>query len=617
MQTRHWMIVSGLSLLAVIAVVALVLTDPGRAPLLSKAAAPAQGQTASFVDQRPLQSARKLGALASTPEEQAISHEILVNADHEVDLAFAEALRSAQEHPVKPTAEIQALNERIDQDETALKADQDHVNAFTKALAAAPDSKKDQIQQQLELAQAQAVMDQDELDDAREDLSRAGGSSESRIKRLLDEHEASDHEADAHPTPPAWTPDQDYSAGNLASQIRAWTALREKQAQLAHARQETVSAVASLSAKHQALEQNVKQEGSEKQAVAQKAAGMIKSAQETGVAAGKGDTAATLSSLRHFSLRQKALSDLDKRVQDEQEIGDAYGNWITLIQSRQRIVIHGIIRNLLWIVLIVLVLYAFSRVVDRYFTELAPEKKRLLSVRVVVSFVVQAIGVLTVLFVIFGAPNQTPTILGLAGAGLTVALKDFIVAFFGWFVLMGRDGIRVGDWVEINGVGGEVVEIGLLRTVLLETGNWTDFGHPTGRRVSFVNSYAVEGHYFNFSTSGQWLWDELQVLIPTGQNPYPIIDSIQKLVVSETHPNSTLADEEWQRTTSRYRVQSFSAIPSVNMRPTPGGVELVIRYVVRAHQRYEVRAKLYQAIVDLLQQKNVQGATARLSQGAD
>ena len=68
-------------------------------------------------------------------------------------------------------------------------------------------------------------------------------------------------------------------------------------------------------------------------------------------------------------------------------------------------------------------------------------------------------ALLMVLLVVFGAPSQVPTILGLATAGLTVVFQDFILAFFGWFVLMGRNGIRVGDWVEINGVGGEVVEI--------------------------------------------------------------------------------------------------------------------------------------------------------------
>ena len=95
-----------------------------------------------------------------------------------------------------------------------------------------------------------------------------------------------------------------------------------------------------------------------------------------------------------------------------------------------------------------------------------------------------------------------PTILGLVTAGLTVVFQDFILAFFGWFVLMGKNGIRVGDWVEINGVGGEVVEIGLFRTALLETGNWTANGHPTGRRVSFINSFAIRGAVLQFLDDG-------------------------------------------------------------------------------------------------------------------
>ena len=85
---------------------------------------------------------------------------------------------------------------------------------------------------------------------------------------------------------------------------------------------------------------------------------------------------------------------------------------------------------------------------------------------------VQLAAAAAILLLIFGPPTQLSTIIGLATAGLTVVLKDFIVAFFGWFVLMGRNGMRLGDWVEINGVSGEVIEIGLLQTVLLEMGNW-------------------------------------------------------------------------------------------------------------------------------------------------
>jgi small-conductance mechanosensitive channel len=226
-------------------------------------------------------------------------------------------------------------------------------------------------------------------------------------------------------------------------------------------------------------------------------------------------------------------------------------------------------------------------------------------------FSVQLIGVLLILLVIFGAPTQTPTIIGLATAGVTVALKDFIVAFVGWFVLIGRNGVRVGDWVEINGVAGEVVEVTLMRTTLLETGNWTDTGHPTGRKVTFMNSYAIEGHYFNFSTAGQWLWDEIQLTIPADRDPYPILDAIQKVVAQETEANVQAAEQEWQRATSRYLVHSISAAPDVNLRPTGSGVDLHVRYITRAHERFAMRARIYQALVDLLHRKSEAGSQAR------
>ncbi len=202
-----------------------------------------------------------------------------------------------------------------------------------------------------------------------------------------------------------------------------------------------------------------------------------------------------------------------------------------------------------------------------------------------------------------GLPGQIGTMLGLAGAGLTVALKDFIVAFIGWFVLMGKNGIRVGDWVEINGVSGEVVELSMFHTVLLETGNWADAGHPTGRRVTFTNSYAIERHYFNFSTSGQWLWDELTLTVPFGRDAHAVAEAIEKEVVAATAEGAHQAELEWQRASRGQRGASVSTEPVIAVRPASGGIEISARYVTRASERSAVRARLSQKAVQLLAEK--------------
>jgi small-conductance mechanosensitive channel len=197
-------------------------------------------------------------------------------------------------------------------------------------------------------------------------------------------------------------------------------------------------------------------------------------------------------------------------------------------------------------------------------------------------------------------PSEVSTIVGLTTAGLTVALQSFILAFFGWFILMGKHGIRVGDWVEINGVGGEVIEISLFRTTLLEAGNWTDQGQLTGRRVAFINNFAISGQYFNFSTAGQWMWDEFSISLPATADTYAMVEQIQKGVAEETETPARQAESEWEHTSRQEGLRHFTAVPSVTLRPSGSGVDVVVRYAVRAADRFEMRNRLYKRVMDVL-----------------
>jgi hypothetical protein len=133
--------------------------------------------------------------------------------------------------------------------------------------------------------------------------------------------------------------------------------------------------------------------------------------------------------------------------------------------------------------------------------------------------------------------------------------------------------------------------------VLLET---TAIGRPTGRHVVFLNNFAVEGHYFNFSTSGQWLWDELLVFIPSGKSPYGLLEKIQTVLAKETEGSARIAEEDWDKATRRYGVSPLSAAPELSMRTTDRGVEVIVRYVTRAPEQSRVRARLNHAVVELL-----------------
>src|SRR6266702_1818296 len=555
-----------------------------------------------LVDQSPLKTAQQLAQLATTPEERPLAEEALRLADREVDLAFAAALRDAAENPPVLSPEAKEIEARLQKAQRLLKVDQALVAQLTDAAAKATGDKKEVLNDQLDLAKAELELDQDEVDDAKQDLIRAGGDPEDRIQEMVQEHEAAAHgNASAIPnTPPP--PEE----RGLIRRFQQWSALHQKQLQLWRAKQNSEAAASALTAQHNALESRVdaaKQESPELAHRSKRAKpAESPSPQPVPLARAPEDSAALVQITKQIASDQKALATFDKRIDTHKQLADVYRKWIDVIAAKQRTVINHALRVILAIALIALY---FGTLMDRLVNRLPMDRRQIQTLHAVTRVALQIVALLFILLVILGPPGQLGTFLGLAGAGLTVALKDFIVGFIGWFVLMGKNGIRLGDWVEINGVTGEVVEIGPFHTVLLETGNWTDSGHPTGRRVTFTNSFAIEGHYFNFSTSGQWLWDELQVILPAGQDPYPMIEEIRKKVLDATKESAKQAEDEWRRASRSREMSSFSVAPALSVKPVVGGIEVAVRYITRANERYQLRAKLYQAIVEMLGRKNV------------
>ena len=523
-------------------------------------------QLSSSVDERLMQTATRMSALADTGEEQALAHEALRLADHELDQAFASALRETAASAAPITGPFKALALQIAQLKTRIAGDEARIAKVTQEAAT----------EQLELAKAQLALDRDELDDSQEDLARQGGDQHAKLQRLVQEHEAAQHAAAQQPKP--------LIAGNittLSKQISTWMGLRQRSQQVDAAFEEAVTTQALLEREHNALEKPIRKDS------------------PTVETADADETAAIVERLRHLSDQVKTLAELDKRSQDTQQLTGVYKRWAAMVDANRRVVLHAMLLSLSAVLAIIFTVLLINSFIRRFFLR-QTDRNRLHHLRVVATIAVQLIGVLLILLIVFGAPDQISTMIGLATAGLTVALKDFIIAFFGWFALMGRNGIRVGDWVEIEGVSGEVIDVGVLKTVLLETTGGASTGHPTGRRVSFVNKFAIEKHYFNFSTVGQWLWDELRLTLPATGDAYHLAMQIRERVEQETEADSSAAQQDWERVTRQYGSRPFSAKPAVDLRPSANGLDVIVRYVTHAPERYAVKSRLFKAIVDLV-----------------
>ena len=570
------------ALLLIASLIGIYLTRGATAnlPFLHGKGRPGGRASSDLVDQRPWQTIEALAPLAVSAEEKRRAREAQRLADHEVDQAFAQALRQASLETRTLTGEALALQQRVTTLQAAVKDDQDKFNALNAASKGVNTPGTDD----LDIAKAQLQLDTDQLTDANEDLARVSGDKRGEIQQELAAREAAmkkfDEQNDAAASAPS-TVQSGKRYGTLAGRISAFFDQRTRMDSIAQAQAQANADAAALSAQHEEIEKKLD-------------TGNANNAQDT-------EAKSRVAHLTQMHALAQIHSIIDDRVQTQQQLSAVYGQWLDQVKRQHAIVTHLILQSVASIAFLLLCSGLITAGARKLIDRLKVDRRTMHTLRTVVTLGLQLITVLLVLLAIFGVPSQMPTILGLATAGLTVVFQDFILAFFGWFVLMGKNGIRVGDWVEINGVGGEVVEIGLFRTSLLETGNWTGQGHPTGRRVNFINNFAITGQYFNFSTSGQWLWDEIQVNIPSGPHSYQLIEAIHTAVKQETTKDAKLAEAEWQRATQQRGLSNFTAEPTIDMRPAASGVDIIVRYVTRAGDRFNMRNRLFHDVMNLLQ----------------
>lgn len=546
-----------------------------------------------LVDISPWQTAQALAPLAVTAEETEYAREAERLADHEVDQAFAAALRQASldaQHRTY-TGKALVLSQKLAQLEEFVKEDQARVQSLTpKSGSPAGSGKKDAAppagNDDLDVAKAQLGLDSDELEDAQRDLDRASGDLSAQIQAELSAHEASMREYDSQVQNGGQIAViSEKRHATMAGRLKAWFSQRTRYQLLQQAQTQAQADVTALTAQHNSLEAKA---GSSE---------AVSTANAT-------DRTARLADIKTRRAEGQILSIYDDRIQTEQQLATVYGKWSAQVLLQHRIVFHLVLQSLALIIFILIAMLLFDALLRRLMAHPALDRRRTHTLHSILEVGIQVVGVVLILLVVFGAPQQTPTILGLTTAALTIALQDFILAFLGWFILVGKNGIHVGDWVEINGVGGEVTEAGLFSTTLLETGTLTDKGLPTGRRTSFMNGFAIRGQYFNFSTTGQWMWDEITVSVPAMDDIQGLVERIHAAAVEETKGNVRLAEQEWRRAMPKNSLGQFSADPVVNLRPSASGIDVQVRYVTRASERYDARNRMYRNLVDLMRAPN-------------
>ena len=193
---------------------------------------------------------------------------------------------------------------------------------------------------------------------------------------------------------------------------------------------------------------------------------------------------------------------------------------------------------------------------------------------------------------------------GVAGAGIAFALQEVIASFAGWLAIMFGGFYKSGDRVQLGGIKGDVMDIGVLRTTVMETGQWVDGDLYNGRIVLIANSFVFKEPVFNYSGEFPFLWDEIKIPIKYNSNydkARRILEEVGKEVAGDLTEQSR---KEWIALQHKYRLEDAQTEPMVSLVTNDNWVEFTLRYVVGYKKRRATKTELFTKILTRIEASN-------------
>lgn len=194
--------------------------------------------------------------------------------------------------------------------------------------------------------------------------------------------------------------------------------------------------------------------------------------------------------------------------------------------------------------------------------------------------------------------------LGVVGAGVAVALQDVLASIAGAFSIGFSKLYTVGDRVQIGDTKGDVIDIGLLRTTLMETGNWVSRDLYTGRIVRIPNSTVLKGSVFNYSQGFRFIWDEIKVVFTITSDCQLAREMLLRVAKEAIGEYLVEAQNSWKEITENYRSANPSLEPNVTLVVNAGSSEFTLGYVVDYMKRTAIKDQLFTKIIEEIADSN-------------
>lgn len=258
-------------------------------------------------------------------------------------------------------------------------------------------------------------------------------------------------------------------------------------------------------------------------------------------------------------------------------------------------------------ILIVAILVRLLRgILNRY----VQEPDNLYRARKMVTFLGYFTGIVIISLIFSDRLGKMAVAFGVAGAGIAFALQEVIASLAGWVAISFGNFYNTGDRVQLGGIKGDVIDIGMLRTTMMEIGQWVDADLYNGRIVKIANSFVFKEPVFNYSGDFPFLWDEITVPVKYGCD-YRLARELFERTLSHTTGDYTQqAKSSWANLIQQYRVEPAELDPRVFLAANDNWMEFTLRYVVDYKKRRVTKDLLFTRILGEVESTNGRVALA-------
>ncbi len=203
-----------------------------------------------------------------------------------------------------------------------------------------------------------------------------------------------------------------------------------------------------------------------------------------------------------------------------------------------------------------------------------------------------------VLFVYSDKLGNIGVALGVAGAGIAFALQEVIISLAGWFSIMIGGIVGVGQRIKVGDVKGDIIDIGVMNTTVMEIGDWVNGDLYNGRIVTLANSFVFKEKVHNYSAEYPFLWDEIIVPLRT-ESDYQLARKVFTNVLNEVCGQyASNSEKQWGKLTDKYRVEEAQVQPMVTLQFDENWISLTLRYIVDYKKRRSTKDIIYTRLLE-------------------